>query len=674
MSIFKKLFSLVVGTVLCLVLTLVTVGYLLISRSGDETARKQLATFSDSMQSDVDNALEVQGVLADLLERDLELAEALAKKDAAAAKAIAKKIVDFPIIDLVTLCDMDGRVLARGHDNKAGDLLGPNRVSSTVPLKQGKRIVGIEPGNVIRLTLAVGMPIFYQGKQVGAAILGTDMSSGGFVESVKKSLGVEATIFLDDTRVSTTVKRDGKPVIDTKLNNPAIYDAVMKQGRKLVTRNAIAGAEYDTIYWPWKDMNGKNAGMLFVGIPRTNLEAMQKSVVTYFVLAGLCAGLLMIALGAYVARALSKPLGRATEYAQAVAAGDFNQTLTVAGKDEVGTLAKALGLMVDNLKAKIAESEAKSREAADQAEKATKAMAEAQVATEKAESGRQAILRAAENVDQVVRRLSEASNQLNGQIENATRSAEVQREQVATSATAMSEMTSTVLEVARSASVASEGSERARGKAMEGSGVVNNSVSAIGKVSQETLSLRDGMRSLGEQAESIGDIMTVISDIADQTNLLALNAAIEAARAGEAGRGFAVVADEVRKLAEKTMTATKEVGEAISGIQQGTRSSMEAVDSTSRNLEAVTGLVGQSGSALSEIVSESVATADQVRSIATAAEEQSAASEEISHSLEEINRLASDTAGIMRQSAEAVTELTQQVNTLEKLVDELRKG
>jgi methyl-accepting chemotaxis protein len=280
----------------------------------------------------------------------------------------------------------------------------------------------------------------------------------------------------------------------------------------------------------------------------------------------------------------------------------------------------------------------------------------------------------ASSADQVAEQVSSAAEQLSSQIDQSSRGSHEQAQRIAETATAMEEMNATVLEVAKSASKAAETAEDAKQKAQEGATVVSQVVRGIADVQQNALALKNDMTTLGQQAQGIGQIMNVISDIADQTNLLALNAAIEAARAGEAGRGFAVVADEVRKLAEKTMTATKQVGDAIHGIQTGTQRNIANVEQTVEKIGGATVLATKSGESLGEIVGLVDITTDQVRSIAAASEQQSASSEEINRSIEDISRISMETSDAMRQSAEAVTELANQSHVLSGLIEEMQAG
>ena len=283
-----------------------------------------------------------------------------------------------------------------------------------------------------------------------------------------------------------------------------------------------------------------------------------------------------------------------------------------------------------------------------------------------------AVMAAVRDASNISDRVAAASEQLSAQVEQISRGAEMQRDRVGSTATAMEEMNATVLEVARNAGQASEQSEMTRHKAEEGAVLVNNVVKSINQVNTVAANLQENMQGLGKQAESIGGVMNVISDIADQTNLLALNAAIEAARAGEAGRGFAVVADEVRKLAEKTMQATQEVGSNIRAIQQSAQLNINEVGNAVKNINDATGLANSSGSALKEIVDLAAGNSSVVASIATAAEQQSATSEEINRAIEEINRIVSETSEGMVQSSAAVQELSGMAQDLRRIMEQLR--
>lgn len=387
---------------------------------------------------------------------------------------------------------------------------------------------------------------------------------------------------------------------------------------------------------------------------------------------------IVIVLGVFTAVALAtiiaKPVVKGVAFAQVVAGGELDQTLAVDQKDEIGQLATALNRMVEKLKAQIADADRKSQEAQAESVKVREAMRQAQTAKQQAEAGQKTIISAATRIQQVVEVITSASEQLSAQIEQSSRGAEEQSHRMSETATAMEEMNSTVLEVAKNASKAAESSDKAKQKAQDGADVVRRAVTSIDVVQKQALGLKDHMTTLGEQAQGIGAIMNVISDIADQTNLLALNAAIEAARAGEAGRGFAVVADEVRKLAEKTMAATKEVGAAIHAIQSGTGKNIEDVDVAVREINDATQLSDASGAALDEIVGLVEVATDEVRSIATASEEQSSASEEITRSIEDVDRISVETAEAMRQSSQAVTELAHQAQILKGLIETLHVG
>lgn len=367
---------------------------------------------------------------------------------------------------------------------------------------------------------------------------------------------------------------------------------------------------------------------------------------------------------------LGKDPGELAHLADRVAEGDY---AIESGSPKLGVYGSIV-TMVEALRGHIEKAQMETERAAEESCNAQKAMHEAETAGAEARSKTQALLVAADKLEEVANIVSSASSELSAQIEQSERGAAEQASRATETATAMEEMNSTVLEVAKNAGAASEVSASTRKKAEAGAHVVEKAVASIRDVQQQSVKLKEDMTVLSGHARSINQIMGVISDIADQTNLLALNAAIEAARAGEAGRGFAVVADEVRKLAEKTMTSTTEVGSAIKAIQQSADQSMLQVDLSVKAIEEATNYANESGIALKEIVTMVDDTADQVQAIATASEQQSATSEQINRSINQVNTIAGETARAMEEAARAVSDLANQTQVLSGLIDDMKRG
>ncbi len=367
-----------------------------------------------------------------------------------------------------------------------------------------------------------------------------------------------------------------------------------------------------------------------------------------------------------------KPLGNTVDVANALASGDFSKRLKLTSDNEIGQLSTSIDAMADNLEDQIAQANKAMEEAGQEAEKAKEAMVKTEEAMKVGVARQEGMRNVAERLTVIVEQVTSSSEELSAQVEQSSQGTEEQKRMTTEAATAMEEMNATVLEVAKNATNAADSAENAKSNAEGGEEVVEKVVSSISAVQEQAVGMKEGLSSLGKQAEGIGQVMNVITDIADQTNLLALNAAIEAARAGDAGRGFAVVADEVRKLAEKTMAATKEVGAVVSSIQDGTKANIRNMDEAYDAIGESNELATQAGTSLREIVNIVETTADQVRSIATASEQQSASSEEINRNMESINRISVQNSESMAQSAQAISDLARMAQDLKTVIDELR--
>jgi methyl-accepting chemotaxis protein len=333
----------------------------------------------------------------------------------------------------------------------------------------------------------------------------------------------------------------------------------------------------------------------------------------------------------FVTRSIVSALRELLCRAQAIAARDLSgEELPVHSQDEIGDLVRAVNEMQASLTAVL------------------------------------------EQVARNAGHVASASQKISASATEQSQGVNLQKEQTQQVATAMHEMTSSVTRISDGSNRAAEAARKATETAQQGSGVVADVVTGMRRIADSSGAVAARITSLGKSSAEIGKIAAVIDDIADQTNLLALNAAIEAARAGEQGRGFAVVADEVRKLAERTTTATKEIAGMIASIQQETQSAVEAMNVGGREVEAGVAKTTDAGQALQKIVEVAATLGEMVAQIATAAHEQTSVTEEVNHNIERIAKVTAESATGAQQSAKACQDLSNLAFDLQNVVSQFK--
>jgi methyl-accepting chemotaxis protein len=262
-------------------------------------------------------------------------------------------------------------------------------------------------------------------------------------------------------------------------------------------------------------------------------------------------------------------------------------------------------------------------------------------------------------VTRAMHKVSTATMQMSASSEQMASGTEMQNAQTAEVAAAMEEMSHTITENSKNATVAADTARESKFAADQGGEAVRNTVECVRNIGIAVQNFATSIISLNGSSGQIGDIVSVIDDIADQTNLLALNAAIEAARAGDQGRGFAVVADEVRKLAERTMNATKEIASKIAQIQQDSGTAVSCLEQGTLAVDSGIDQAEQAGVLLDGIVDISTAVVDVITQMATASEEQAATGEEISRNVQAIKSVTEQTSEAIQVTARATEELNQ---------------
>ena len=538
-------------------------------------------------------------------------------------------------------------------------------------------------GVIVSLIVGITEPI--EAKRIANNILKKDADFISNLLSENLALGMQTRIFDNGEALNNTLnllrnENTGKTISDVWIFNAEKKFITGLNGYKPGTvipnvTDARVMIDHNQILDVWSrmyDSEGKILGYVGINFSKSYLRAEARMNQLYALILGFLLIAVTIVLGVFLGKSIGQPLSRMSLIAEEISRGNIDQELdeeSIRRVDEIGILAQAFKNLINYMKEL---AEVASNIALNDLTK---------IATPKSEKDilGQSFQTMCLNLAAMVRSLSEnsntlasASNQLASSAEEMSKGVNEQTSQVTEVSSAVSDMTSFIMESSQNAAEVNEASCGASDTAQKGGQIVLDTIQGMQTIDLVVRESANSISQLAGSADKIGDIIKVIDDIADQTNLLALNAAIEAARAGEQGRGFAVVADEVRKLAERTGNATSKITLMIKGIQDETGEAVNSMQAGIEEVEKGRKLADQAGNSLSEIMEMSQVVMTMVAQIAKATEEQSIAVELVSKNINNITSITRETASGAEQSASAAEQLNCQAESLKAIVEKFK--
>ncbi|EWG12895.1 methyl-accepting chemotaxis protein [Cytobacillus firmus] len=470
------------------------------------------------------------------------------------------------------------------------------------------------------------------------------------VDAIGQDTGDSVTIFQGDTRITTNVFVNGERNIGTAVS-PEVGEVVLKKGEKYYGEAKVTGNTFQTAYMPLKNKSGETVGILYVGAPQTIIDKILSDFMSKFLILILIVAAVASLVVFWFTKRLQKRLAAVKSALELAGRGDFTAEVIDDAGDELTDLSKSYNEMKENLITMIREVLGTSDQVAASSEELTAGAEQTSKATEQ---------------------ITEAIQQVAG-------GAEIQTQSIEESAKALEELTSGIAAIAESSAEIAENTAEVGARADEGGKYVEQTSQQMTLIHTTVIETSKEVLLLNERSKQIENISKVIIDIASQTNLLALNAAIEAARAGEHGKGFAVVADEVRKLAEQSQESSSQISELIRQIQNDMNQSTDSMNSVKREVENGLGIVSRTQKSFEVILRFMMDIGLKVDGMAATAQQMSASTQEISAAVTGVTAISRESSmhsqGVAASAEEqlaSMEEVSASAHNLSEMAEQLQ--
>jgi methyl-accepting chemotaxis protein len=521
----------------------------------------------------------------------------------------------------------NGHSFLRLHKpQKFGDDLSGFRKTVVQANATKKSVRGLEKG-VAGIGIRGVVPVAHNGEHQGTVEFGLSLGNK-FLERFKKQFHADVVMYVKDGT--------GFKSVATTLANPIkaehnMLDSVLN-GKPEIRESYLGDIPVAIYAASVKDFSGNPVAILELIMDRSSFVQAQSDARNVTVIIGIVAIGIGLFVAWFIGRGISGRIKKTVTALNNIAEGegDLTQRLDENSKDELGELSRSFNQFVERVHEMV------------------------------------------KHISSSTGQLGAAAEEMSAITESTNMGIQRQRSETEQVATAMNQMTSTVQEVARHASEAASSAHNADEETRHGHEVVQATVNAINTLAGEINEASDVIQRLEEDSQSIGTVLDVIRGIAEQTNLLALNAAIEAARAGEQGRGFAVVADEVRTLASRTQKSTEEINDMIGRLQADAHEAVKAIEDSKKQAEVGVTSAQTAGASLDTITASITNINDMNMQIASAADEQSSVAEEINQNIISINDVAEESADAASQTSNASQEMATLASDLQLLVSRFK--